>query len=131
MTAQAVAVKIKEHCSQFGTVENISLHGFPESSVFAIVYMSSPEEAARLRESVAGSNFAGGVVVPLVQTSTGLESRLGALVGRASREAFDYLQRLRDHPKLADLVAKLEMIEGELHEADIDRVLHLLLPPDK
>lgn len=57
-----------------------------------------------------------------------LEKRLGVLIGRSSREAFETLQLLQDHPKLEELVAELEKVRGTIHKSDIAQALRRLLP---
>lgn len=70
LTLRQISEFIKNKCSQYGTVLSVSLRLFPISAdqgkSFAVIEMSSPEENAKLRETVGDGYFAEGVVVHLV-----------------------------------------------------------------
>jgi hypothetical protein len=54
---------------------------------------------------------------------TSLEKRIERLAGRASRDAWLYLQDLRHHPEFPELLAHLEQIEGTLLQTHIEQAL--------
>jgi hypothetical protein len=58
---------------------------------------------------------------------TSLEKRMAKLSGRTSREAWLRLQKARQHPKFAELLAELETIDGAVGAADIQRALRRFL----
>ena len=55
------------------------------------------------------------------------DDRVEALSERISASAALYIQRLRDHPKFAELLAELEKLEGTIVETDIDQTLRRFL----
>lgn len=54
---------------------------------------------------------------------TNLEKRLAKLSGRTSREAWLRLQKARQHPRFAELLAELEAIDGTVGVAEIQRAI--------
>lgn len=70
LTLRQISEFIKNKCSEYGTVLSVSLRLFPISAdqgkSFAVIEMSSPEENAKLRETVGDGYSDQGVVVHLV-----------------------------------------------------------------
>ncbi len=58
---------------------------------------------------------------------TTLEERIAMLSRRTDREAWLQLQRIRHHPNFAKLLAHLELLFGEVREADVDHAARLFL----
>ena len=56
-----------------------------------------------------------------------LDERIATLSARASYGAWTYLQRLRNHPKLPELLASLEQLDGTLAETDIEQAFRRLM----
>ncbi len=50
-----------------------------------------------------------------------LDDRISALVGRVSREAGLYIDRLREHPRFPELLAEIETLQRALIETDIEQ----------
>lgn len=55
------------------------------------------------------------------------EKRIARLCGRASREAWIELQRLKTHPRFDELLAHLEAVDGTLHDTDIEQAVRRIV----
>jgi hypothetical protein len=70
LTLQQISEFVRCKCSQYGTVFSVSVKLFPISSdhgrSFAIIEMASPEENAKLRETIGDGYADRGVVVDLL-----------------------------------------------------------------
>jgi len=49
------------------------------------------------------------------------DDRVSALAGRLSREAWLYIDRLRDHPRFSEFLAEIETLQGTLIGTDVDQ----------
>ena len=49
------------------------------------------------------------------------DDRISALSGRLSREAWLYIDRLREHPKFPELLAEIETLKGGLVATDVEQ----------
>lgn len=58
---------------------------------------------------------------------TDAEKRIARLCGRASREAWIELQRLKTHPRFDELLAHLETVDGTLHDTDIEQAVRRIV----
>jgi hypothetical protein len=56
-----------------------------------------------------------------------LDDRIAALSERISRSALLYIHKLRDHPKISELLTELEVLTGSLIETDIDQAFRRVL----
>jgi hypothetical protein len=59
-----------------------------------------------------------------------IEHRLAMLSGRASKEAWTHLYRLRHHPKFASLLTELEKIPGTIMPAHVEQTAQNFLDAD-
>lgn len=70
LTLQQISEFVRNKCSSYGTVLSVSLKLFPLSSdkgnSSAVIEMASPEQNARLRESIGDGYTERGVVVHLI-----------------------------------------------------------------
>ena len=50
-----------------------------------------------------------------------LNDRVEALNARMTRSASLYIQKLRNHPQFAELLAEVEKLDGTIFETDVDQ----------
>ncbi len=61
------------------------------------------------------------------------EPRLTRLANKISRSGAIYLRRFRDHPRIAELMAYIETLDGLLLQSDIEQAArrYFIQHPDK